>query len=133
MASFAGPVDRSRKIVSEHEGRIVYDEGDTFVKVFLDAREHEEELENLRKLEGAGVAVPEILDSKCLSIVTRTMDARPLDELVAHDWKELSRASTSSGATRRHPQRPSKRGKMLSRSSRRRITVTFRTRIPVVA
>ena len=36
MASFAGPVDRSRRIASEHRGRIVYDAGDRFEKVFLD-------------------------------------------------------------------------------------------------
>ncbi|MHC4938355.1 MAG: lipopolysaccharide kinase InaA family protein [Planctomycetota bacterium] len=92
MASFAGPVDRSRKVASEHRGRIVYDEGDRFEKVFLDVKERDEELENLRKLEAAGVAVPEILETGGATIVTRTMKARPLDELIAREWGGMSRA-----------------------------------------
>jgi tRNA A-37 threonylcarbamoyl transferase component Bud32 len=92
MASFAGVADRSRRVVSEHRGRIVYDEGDRFVKVFLDDKEHARELRNLRRLEGAGVAVPEILDTRNRSIVTRALRARPLDELIASDWSAMPRA-----------------------------------------
>ncbi|MHC4848738.1 MAG: lipopolysaccharide kinase InaA family protein [Planctomycetota bacterium] len=91
MASFAGPVDRSRKVASEHRGRIVYDEGDHFVKIFLDEKERDEELDNLRKLNSAGVATPEILDTSDATIVTRTMQARPLDELIAERWSAMAR------------------------------------------
>jgi len=91
MASFAGVADRSRKVVSEHRGRIVYDEGDRFVKVFLDAKEHERELRNLRRLKEAGVGVPEILDVRANQIVTARMRARPLDEILAKEWPSLTR------------------------------------------
>ena len=96
MASFAGPVDRSRKIASEHRGRIVFDEGQRFVKVFLDPRECAEELRNLRRLEAAGVGIPEILETGDTTIITRTMDARPLDRLIATDGATLSRRDRNS-------------------------------------
>lgn len=95
MAQFAGAVDRSRNVVSEHAGRIVYDNGDQFEKVFLDPEEHEEELAHLRRLEAAGVAVPEILDTNNLSIVTRRMNARCLDEIIATEWRTMQRSRKS--------------------------------------
>ncbi|MEM8884832.1 MAG: lipopolysaccharide kinase InaA family protein [Planctomycetota bacterium] len=91
MASFAGPVDRTRKVVSEHHGRIVYDEGDHFEKVFLDVAERDEELAHLRKLEAIGVAVPEILDTSGTLLVTKRMQAVPLDELIAQQWSGTAR------------------------------------------
>jgi len=91
MASFAGPVDRARKVASEHRGRIVFDEGDRFEKIFLDPRECSEELENLRRLQAAGVGTPEVLSATATTIITRTMDARPLDRLIATDGAAMSR------------------------------------------
>jgi len=91
MASFAGPVDRTRKVASEHRGRIVFDEGDRFEKVFLDRSECSEELENLRKLQAAGVGIPEIIEASETTIVTRTMQARPLDKLIESEWAGLPR------------------------------------------
>jgi len=92
MAAFAGPVDRSRKVASEHRGRIVFDEGDRFEKIFLDPRECAEEIGNLRRLEAAGVGIPEILEATGTTIITRTMDARPLDRLIAAEWQAMPRA-----------------------------------------
>jgi tRNA A-37 threonylcarbamoyl transferase component Bud32 len=91
VAQVSGPVDRSRKIVSELAGRFVYDNGVRFEKVFLDAKEHAEELDHLRRLEAAGVAVPEILSTENQTIVTRRMEARCLDEIIAAEWSTMPR------------------------------------------
>jgi|GEM_PF-782865 len=91
MASFDGPVDRSRKVASEHRGRIVFDEGDRFEKIFLDPAECSEELANLRRLDAMGIATPEIIAATETTLITRTMQAQPLDRVIATEWRSMPR------------------------------------------
>ena len=79
------------KIVSEHKDRVVYDQGDVFVKVFDDARERDDELANLRKLEAAGITIPEVIDTSGTKLITRRMPGGPLDELIATRWASIPR------------------------------------------
>jgi len=80
------------KIVSEHKDRVVYDQGDIFVKVFDSERDRDDEVANLRKLEAAGITIPEIIDTSGTKMITRRMPGGPIDELIATDWATMPRA-----------------------------------------
>ncbi|MHC4957763.1 MAG: lipopolysaccharide kinase InaA family protein [Planctomycetota bacterium] len=79
-------------IVSEHKDRVVYDEGDRFVKVFDTKKARDEELARLRWLEAAGVKVPEIVDTSGTQLVTLPLAGEELDKVIWKRWAAMPRA-----------------------------------------
>jgi tRNA A-37 threonylcarbamoyl transferase component Bud32 len=80
-----------RPPVSIHKDRKVYDEGDRFLKIFDSERAREVEVERYRWLEGAGVRVPEILESAGQRLVTKRLPGIVLDELIRTRWATMGR------------------------------------------
>ena len=78
-------------VVSEHKDRVVYDRGDRFVKEFRSERDRDAELENLRRLDAAGVKGPDVLDTAGATLVTAPLPGEPLDELIPRKWEALGR------------------------------------------
>jgi tRNA A-37 threonylcarbamoyl transferase component Bud32 len=78
-------------VVSEHRDRVVYEEGDRFVKEFRSRRARDAELRRLRRLEEAGVRVPSVLDLSGNRLVTARLEGTPLDEIVRTRWTPMPR------------------------------------------
>lgn len=78
-------------VVSEHRDRVVYDQGDRFVKEFRSRRARDAELARLRALEAAGVRVPAVLDLGGSRLVTGRLPGEPLDALIRTRWASMPR------------------------------------------
>jgi len=78
-------------IVSEHSNRVVYDQGDHFVKTFTSTAPRDEELERLRWLEAAGVSIPKILDTSGTLLVTARIEGEVLEEIIRTRWATMDR------------------------------------------
>jgi len=82
----------ARRVVSRHADRVVYEDGDRFVKEFASRRARDAELKRLWRLKAIGIDVPPVLECPGTSIVTARIDAEPLDALIARRWASLPRA-----------------------------------------
>ena len=79
-------------VISEHKDRVVFEDGDRFVKEFATTRARDAEVERLSWLEKAGVKGPEILGTVGSQLVTARPPGEPLDEIVRTRWAAMGRA-----------------------------------------
>ena len=81
----------SGRLVSSHEDRKVYDEGERFRKEFKAKRARDAELRRLWKLRAIGIGIPQVLETPGTSIITAKLPGEPLDRLVADRWTSMGR------------------------------------------